>query len=106
MEVSLKDRRNKLAQEVFGHSGVGYSIMEPYVKNFIDRFIALEDEVTELQDSLGFKETMVEEFLPDNPGDSSPYFYHVTERESDAREQLYVDGKLMHRFVTRWEEVK
>lgn len=49
---------------------------------------------------------LTEEFLPDNPGDSAPYFYYVTESESDARENLFDGGKLMHRFVTKWEEVK
>jgi len=48
----------------------------------------------------------VEEFFPDNPGNSAPYFYYVTESESEAREGLFEGGKLMHRFITSWEEVK
>lgn len=41
----LQERRNELAKEVFGHPGVGYSSMKPYVKAFIDRMIAYENAV-------------------------------------------------------------
>lgn len=52
------------------------------------------------------KPQTTEEFYAENPGDNAPYFYTVTTDREEAEGYLHTDGKLTHRFVTEWEEVK
>ena len=47
---NTEKRRDELAKEMFGHSGVGYSIMKSWEKKFIDKFIALETRLEKLQE--------------------------------------------------------
>ena len=81
-------------------------IIERHKKNMEDDFISQETEDIDYLLGLIADVETVEEFLPDNPKDTAPYFYYVTENEAEARESVFEGGKLMHRFVTGWEEVK